>query len=142
MENNTQRYEYDVYNASSFKALHHNAQIPDFMIREMTEVTPDSVKRSIELLFFGGTQITELPDRQVADCLVINAVIGIQKTIMEQEGAPDWKGFMGLNSMPEDYLRVFKAIDAYGFAGAGDMLEQENNDDIDISEFGGRYSLN
>ena len=129
-------HTYDVFETSSFTANDTDVRIPDFFIEQAVKETPSEIKQCIENMWFDGQHITELAEHQVADALVICAVVSIQARINQQEGHTDFRGFLRLTEMPSKYRRIFEELAKVSDEGFS------TDDSADISDFGGRFHLN
>ena len=131
-------HSYDVFETSSFSANNDDVRIPDFFVEQAVKDTPSAIKQCIEDMWFGGQHITELAEHQVADALIICAVLAIQARINEEQNHTDFRGFLELTDMPSKYRRVFEELASVSDVESGFSSEEP----VDISDFGGRFHLN
>jgi hypothetical protein len=118
---------YDIMSRSSFTPTHPDAKLPDFAISHFLEETPNTIKRTIEECFIGQSIKDCNPKSKiVADALMINALIGIQREVQETFGEQDWAGMLKSYDMPIEYRESF---------GILHDMNEKNNDRMTEGEF-------
>ena len=80
------------------------------------------------VLFFNGQPIAKLPDQEMADALIINAIFRIQKDLFVEHGHHDIKGMLTAYHMPVPYEDAFARVNDHGFIDAVEMTMREDGD--------------
>tara|TARA_B100000029_G_scaffold457105_1_gene485580 strand:+ start:132 stop:539 length:408 start_codon:yes stop_codon:yes gene_type:complete len=102
--------------------------LSDLLISDSVNQSPDFIKLGIEALFFNGQPISKLPDQEMADALVINALFRVQKDLFVEHGQHDIPGMLTAYHMPVSYEDAFKLVGEHGFIDAVEMTMREDGD--------------